>query len=54
MGKTIWQVQWFSATGEECVEDFDNKSDAQNFLEYNDWQKNEHPKLTECEVENAV
>ena len=43
----MWEVYWFSCTGEECVESFNSQSDAQYFIEYNDWQKNEHPKLRE-------
>ncbi len=47
MSDTVWQVKWFTNNGEECSEDFDDKSDAQNFIKYNDWQGNEHPKLSE-------
>lgn len=41
----MWEVYWYSSTGEDCVETFDNERDAQAFIEFNDWQKNEHPKL---------
>ncbi len=50
MSSFVWQVRWFSDGGEECCEEFNKKSDAQNFMQYNDWQGNEHPKLSEVEL----
>ena len=41
----VWQVQWYTKYGEECCEEFDNQSDAQNFMKYNEWEGNEHPKM---------
>ncbi len=40
-----WEVYWFTRDGEECIETFESKEMAQNFITYNEWGKNEHPKL---------
>ncbi len=47
MGK--WIVNWVAVSGEVCSEEFNSKSDAQNFIQYNDWQRGEHPKLEEVD-----
>ncbi len=51
MSYWVWYVTWYTSCGEECIEEFNTKEDAQNFIKYNQWGKNEHPKLKEIEVD---
>ena len=40
----MWEVYWYTRTGEECVEEFETQSDADTFIQFNEWEGNEHPR----------
>ena len=49
MSSWLWIVEWKSKQG-YIREEFTTKEDAQNFIQYNQWEKGEHPTIKEIEL----
>lgn len=50
MSYWIWIVEWKSK-GDYVREQFNTQEEAQNFVEYTEWQRGEHPTIKEIEFD---
>ena len=48
----MWEVYWYTRNGEVCTEQFDTQPEADTFIQYNEWEGNEHPRKREVEEAN--